>query len=44
MSVWKPRSDERSFRAVRPFAFRVLPFNESVLQEKLLAEFGAEGQ
>jgi hypothetical protein len=37
------RSGERSFRAVRPFAFRVLPFNESVLHEKLLAEFGARG-
>ncbi|MFZ2498003.1 hypothetical protein [Methanosarcina sp.] len=37
-------SDERSFRAVRPFAFRVLPFNETVLQEKLLARFGVEGR
>ena len=37
-------SYERSFRAVRPFAFRVLPFNETVLQEKLLARFGAGGQ
>jgi hypothetical protein len=37
------RSGERSFRASRPFAFRVLPFNESVLHEKLLAEFGARG-
>lgn len=36
-------SRERSFRAARPFAFRVLPFNESVLHEKLLAEFGASG-
>jgi hypothetical protein len=34
---------ERSFRAVRPFAFRVLPFNESVLHEKLNSEFGAWG-
>jgi len=37
------RSGERSFRAVRPFTFRVLPFNESVLHEKLSAEFGAWG-
>ncbi len=37
------RSGERSFRAVRPFAFRVLPFNESVLHEKVLAEFGVRG-
>lgn len=36
-------SGERSFRAVRPFAFRVLPFNESVLQEKLSSEFRALG-
>ncbi|MGB9941333.1 hypothetical protein [Methanosarcina sp.] len=34
---------ERNFRAVRPFTFRVLPFNESVLHEKLNAEFGAWG-
>lgn len=36
-------SDGRSFSAVRPFAFRVLPFNESVLQEKLHTGFGADG-
>ncbi len=36
-------SGKRSFRAVRPFAFRVLPFNESVLHEKLSVEFGAPG-
>lgn len=36
-------SEARGFRAVRPFAFRVLPFNESVLQEKLRTRFGAEG-
>lgn len=36
-------SGERSFRAVRPFAFRVLPFNESVMHEKLIANFGAQG-
>jgi hypothetical protein len=36
-------SDKRNFRAVRPFAFRILPFNESVLQEILLTRFGTEG-
>ena len=36
-------SDGRSFSAVRPFAFRILPFNESVLQEKLHTRFGADG-
>lgn len=36
-------SGERSFRAVKPFAFRVLPFNESILHEKLSLEFGAQG-
>jgi hypothetical protein len=35
--------NERSFRAVRPFACRVLPFNESVLQEKLRTRFGTDG-
>ncbi|KKG18800.1 hypothetical protein EO98_11410 [Methanosarcina sp. 2.H.T.1A.6] len=35
--------NERSFRAVRPFACRVLPFNESVLQEKLRTKFGTNG-
>ncbi len=39
----KAKYDEKSFSAVRPFAFRVLPFNEFVLREKLHAEFGAEG-
>lgn len=34
---------ERSFRAVKPFAFRVLPFNESVMHEKLNTKFGARG-
>lgn len=34
---------ERNFRAVKPFAFRVLPLNESILHEKLSAEFGAPG-
>nr|WP_255679054.1 hypothetical protein [Methanosarcina sp. DH1] len=37
------QSGERSFRAVKPFAFRVLPFNESILHEKLSEEFGAPG-
>jgi hypothetical protein len=36
-------SGERSFRAVRPFTFRVLAFNESILHEKLSTEFGALG-
>lgn len=36
-------SGERSFRAVKPFAFRVLPLNESILHEKLSEEFGAPG-
>ncbi|MCO5383243.1 MAG: hypothetical protein NHB15_15150 [Methanosarcina barkeri] len=36
-------ADGKSFSAVRPFAFRVLPFNESVLQENLRIRFGAEG-
>lgn len=34
--------DKRNFISVKPFAFRVLPFNESELHEKLLARFGAE--
>jgi hypothetical protein len=36
-------SGERIFRAVRPFTFRVLPFNESVLREKLNAKYGVRG-
>ncbi|AKB46515.1 hypothetical protein MSKOL_0738 [Methanosarcina sp. Kolksee] len=36
-------SGERSFRAVKPFAFRVLPLDESILHEKLSEEFGAPG-
>ncbi len=39
----KAKYDEKSFSAVRPFAFKVLPFNESVLRGKLHTEFGAEG-
>lgn len=34
---------ERNFRAVKPFALRVLPLNESMLHEKLSVEFGAPG-
>lgn len=36
-------SDGRSFSAVRPFAFRILSFNESVLQEKFHTRFGTDG-
>lgn len=36
-------ADGKRFSAIRPFAFRVLPFNESVLQENLRIKFGAEG-
>lgn len=36
-------SDGRKFNAVKPFAFRILPFNDSVLQEKLNARFGSRG-
>lgn len=39
----KAKYDEKSFRAVRPFAFRVLPFKESILRGKLNTKFGAEG-
>jgi len=39
----KAETDGRSFSTARPFAFRILPFNESVLREKLLSRFGAEG-
>jgi len=39
----KAKYDEKSFRAVRPFAFRVLPFNTSILRGKLNTKFGAEG-
>jgi hypothetical protein len=35
--------DGRSFSAVKPFAFRILPFNESALQEKLHTRFGTDG-
>jgi hypothetical protein len=36
-------ADGKRFSAIRPFAFRVLPFNESVLQENLRIRFRAEG-
>lgn len=36
-------SDGRTFSAVRPFTFRILPFNESVLRDKLHIRFGADG-
>jgi len=36
-------SEEQSFRAVKPFAFKVLPLNESSLHEKLSVEFGPPG-
>jgi len=39
----KAKFDEKNFSATRPFAFRVLPFNESVLQGRLHTKFGAEG-
>jgi hypothetical protein len=39
----KARYDEKHFSAVRPFTFRVLPFNESTLREKLHTEFGTDG-
>ncbi|HWR24758.1 MAG TPA: hypothetical protein VN278_00860 [Methanosarcina sp.] len=35
--------DERKFISVKPFAFIVLPFNESIVQEKLRIKFGTEG-
>jgi hypothetical protein len=34
--------DEKSFVSVKPFAFIVLPFNDSVLQERLRIKFGTE--
>ncbi|HII02299.1 TPA: hypothetical protein HA351_11830 [Methanosarcinaceae archaeon] len=35
--------DGKTVRAIKPFAFRVLPFNETALRVKLLERFGAEG-
>jgi hypothetical protein len=39
----KAESSGKSFSAVKPFTFRVLPFNESVLREKLYTKFGTDG-
>lgn len=41
--ILEAESDGRNFSAVRPFAFRILPFNESVLREKLHTRFGTDG-
>lgn len=35
--------DGKTVRAVKPFAFRVLPFNETEIREKLFDRFGADG-
>lgn len=39
----KAESGGENFSAVRPFAFRVLPFNESELRGKLYSRFGNDG-
>ena len=39
----KAESGSKSFSAVRPFTFRVLPFNESELRGKLYTRFGNDG-
>lgn len=39
----KAESGGENFSAVRSFTFRVLPFNESKLREKLYTRFGNEG-
>jgi hypothetical protein len=39
----KAESNGRKFSAVRPFTFKVLPFNESELRRKLYTRFGADG-
>ncbi len=36
-------SDRRNYNAVKPFTFRVLPFNKSILLEKLRKRFGTDG-
>lgn len=36
-------SNGRNLSAVRPFTFRILPFNKPILQEKLYKKFGANG-
>lgn len=39
----KAEAGGKSFSAVRPFTFKVLPFNESELRGKLYARFGTDG-
>ncbi|MDM7918099.1 MAG: hypothetical protein QUS12_02925, partial [Methanosarcina sp.] len=39
----KAKSGGENFSAVRPFTFRVLPFNESELRGKLYTKFGNDG-
>lgn len=39
----KAESGGENFSAARPFTFRVLPFNESELREKLYKRFGKDG-
>jgi hypothetical protein len=39
----KGESGGENFTAVRPFTFRVLPFNESELRGKLYTRFGSDG-
>lgn len=39
----KAESGGENFNAVRPFTFRVLPINESVLRGRLYTEFGNDG-
>lgn len=39
----KAESGGENFSAAKPFTFRVLPFNESVLRGKLHTKFGADG-
>ncbi|HOW15436.1 hypothetical protein [Methanosarcina sp.] len=39
----KAESGGENFSAVRPFTFRVLPFNESELRGKVYAKFGNDG-
>jgi hypothetical protein len=39
----KAESNGRNFSAVRPFAFRILPFEDSLLKEKLRTRFGTDG-
>lgn len=40
----KAKYNEKSFSAVRPFTFMVLPFDESALRGKLHTEFGTDGR